>query len=1637
MSGLQDRLTTAGRSLRKTWAMAITGAMVTALAVAGTAATATTASAEQTISSDSAFKNVANRVAAGPTHMLAVQKDGTVVALGDNSSGQLGTGNLNDSMYQATKVSGLSDVVAVAADQDQSFAVKKDGTVWAWGKNKGADPYVGHDTAGTLGTGSSEDTVTTPQQVKGLSDIQSISAAGNSAFAVKKDGTLWAWGQDGVAQGPSWVGWLSVKRDGYGPTFSNWITTPQQVVTNLTDGTPITDITAVATAVDSEAGVNETLALKSDGTVWSWGFNGRFKGWNGVYPYDDQGLLGTGSEDGPIEYAKQVKSLSNITSIAAGSGQFYAANKSTTTYAWGRNNDHIIENDADMLSTPAKVTLSNAKVLAVDGRHTVIVHNDGTLSERIKGSDSKVATTKIDKDADGEDFTKVVSATVSGNDYYLAVKADGSVWLHGELGNKVKFTTTAPTKIKGVTVEAPNIDDSDNKPGNSGNTNSAKTASSYIATGRNHILAVQKNGVVAMGKNNSGQLGNGTTTDPQTPMTPVTVRGLSDVISVAANDDQSFAVKSDGTVWAWGNNTGDDRYAGDKAVGILGTGSSQAQVSTPEQVKGLTKVKSISADGHAVFALKSDGTVWAWGLNGTSTNSHPIQNLLGIKKDGSSNWVTSPQQVQNLDNVKSIATTSFDVGWNETFGVKSDGTVWAWGFNGFEKNTDGVYPRDDRGLLGTDDETNSVVAEPKQVRNLTNITSITAGTGAFYAQDESDNLWEWGQNSDHILDTNELDLIKTPTRMSIKSADKSIPVRSINADGRRVALTTTTGTVYEWGDCTKSTTPHHVAKDADGSNFNNVTTVDVGGSDYAAAYDRMAYTIAVKNDGSLWAWGNFGETDWQSEKPIQIKGVTVDAPDTGVPVSSIKISGDGVKDGKRSLDVDKSVELTATVSPTNATDKSVRWTSSDESVATVSNKGGKVTAVKPGKTTITATSVSNPKVTASIEVTVYNELQITGDGVQDGKLSLKRDQSVTLTASMSGSPVNNERLEWKSSDTDIATVDAEGKVTAKTNGKTTITATLKDNGSTKISAKLEVTVAGGGFLVERDGWQFANPDKKMKLEKEQSQRLDALEQKNPATGKVLRDAYEKENNGGGLCYGMSVLSMLIYTGQTQVQYLQGNAKATHDVKEANAFPEISYYHLLKYLPSVVAGWNTDYGTPNQMPNLWSMAETAESGGEPFGILLAYYHMGNNNEPDLNTGSSHEIVGIGAETNGKWTINNRTYTKRVRVYDPNCPTGFHPSLTCHDAQYLYVDTETGYWDYPTMNTSKPGTAAASKELGAKIVAQSLDTLTGRGITDSNGIVLHTDDKTAHGLNLSVGSAGSWSYSDLALGKASGISLVPDPDGDGQSGQNIVLPSDGGDYTLTSKAETVNYSLSNGNRYLTANVTNAGSVTFTKDANARINASNGDWTLAATDNADKDRLYTYQASGSNGGNVQLARAKDIGYILTADNLHNVKVEASNISDKKALTIDTDAKAVQIKQDGSQIQALIDKDGDGVYETVIARSGDNGGDNGKDDNGNTDNPGDNKPGDNNGGNDSKNDGDHTANNNGTGTTNGTNGNSANANGQKQDNAKSKANTNATANRIRKLARTGTPILALVTLLTCLTIAGVVTLRQRRTNH
>ncbi|MGO5288840.1 Ig-like domain-containing protein, partial [Pseudoscardovia suis] len=159
-----------------------------------------------------------------------------------------------------------------------------------------------------------------------------------------------------------------------------------------------------------------------------------------------------------------------------------------------------------------------------------------------------------------------------------------------------------------------------------------------------------------------------------------------------------------------------------------------------------------------------------------------------------------------------------------------------------------------------------------------------------------------------------------------------------------------------------------------------------------------------------------------------------------------------------SLTVGGSQQLSATVAPSNATDKTVTWKSSDSSVAMV-NANGLVKAVKVGTATITASSSNGKTATATVTVTTAS-VAVTGVSVSPSSLSLTVGNSQQLSATVSPSNATDKTVSWKSSDSSVATVDANGLVKAVKAGSATITVSSA-NGKT---ASVSVVVKAAGTV---------------------------------------------------------------------------------------------------------------------------------------------------------------------------------------------------------------------------------------------------------------------------------------------------------------------------------------------------------------------------------------------------------------------------------------------------------------------------------------------------------------------------------------------------------------------------------------------
>ena len=383
-----------------------------------------------------------------------------------------------------------------------------------------------------------------------------------------------------------------------------------------------------------------------------------------------------------------------------------------------------------------------------------------------------------------------------------------------------------------------------------------------------HVVALKSDGTLwAWGRNDIGQLGDGTTTDKSSP---IQIGTGSDWTTVVAGGRHTLALKNDGTLWAWGVNAwgnlgdgtiiaksspiqvgADSDWSGIAAGGSsysialksdgtlwawginnesqLGTSTSETCINepytlscstTPIQVGTDTNWLAIAASGHHTVALKKDGTIWAWGINSYGQ--------LGDGTSGNISNKTSPIQVGTDTNWLAIA-----VGGNHTVALKKDGTMWAWGRNNY-------------GQLG-DGTSGNIKTSPIQIGTETNWSDIATGEYHTVALKKDETMWAWGRNNFGQLGDSSTNDRSSPVQVGIETDWKAITA----AETHTIAIKND-GTMWSWGIKLHSGLEGSSIIGEDSPIQVHIDT------DWSAISAGSAHNIALKSDGSLWAWGSNG-----------------------------------------------------------------------------------------------------------------------------------------------------------------------------------------------------------------------------------------------------------------------------------------------------------------------------------------------------------------------------------------------------------------------------------------------------------------------------------------------------------------------------------------------------------------------------------------------------------------------------------------------------------------------------------------------------------------------------------------------------------------------------------------------------------
>jgi len=330
------------------------------------------------------------------------------------------------------------------------------------------------------------------------------------------------------------------------------------------------------------------------------------------------------------------------------------------------------------------------------------------------------------------------------------------------------------------------------------------------------------------GPGGSGQLAQNNQTQYSSPVLVSGTAGWTKIFKNYGDTTTISGLKSDGTIWTWGSG-GNGQLAQ----------NNRTQYSSPIQIPGTTWVVIRNGNGFS-GGLKTDGTLWTWGGNyyGQLGHNQPSNTLLSSPVQIPGSWGTT---IDSLGSGSAGMTC-----------IKADGTLWAWGYNGY-------------GGLGQNNKTN--YSSPRQVGSATDWSSVASFHSFHNGAIKTDGtLWIWGK-FDATGQNNATDY---SSPIQVPGGDTTWS--KISGATKRAFAIKTDGTLWSWGNNGNGGLGHN-------DTTNIQSPKQVPGTNWSDVVGRAyGHTLASKTDGTLWSWGNndngqLGHNNTtQRSSPVQIPG---------------------------------------------------------------------------------------------------------------------------------------------------------------------------------------------------------------------------------------------------------------------------------------------------------------------------------------------------------------------------------------------------------------------------------------------------------------------------------------------------------------------------------------------------------------------------------------------------------------------------------------------------------------------------------------------------------------------------------------------------------------------------------------------
>ena len=633
-------------------------------------------------------------------------------------------------------------------------------TLWVWGRSD----------YGQLGTNVTINRSTPVTTFAGGTNWKQVSCGSQHTAAIKTDGTLWTWG-----------------RCNFGQLGSN---------DTISRSTPVTTFAGGTNWKQVSCGYRITAAIKTDGTLWTWGEGGRI------------GINDTIIRSTPVT---TFVGGTNWKQVSCG-GQLTAAIKTDgTLWVWGQGNiGQLGTNDTISRLTPVTTFAggTNWKQVSCGGQHTSAIKTDGTLwiwglglTGRLGTNDTISRLTPVTTFAGGTNWKQVEC----GRENTAAIKTDGTLWTCGD-GRQLGRLNLTNQALTPITTFAGGT--------NWANVETDEPEELYtLSAGNNFSSAIKTDGTLwNWGRGTSGQLGTNDTISRFTPVT--TFAGGTNWKQVSCGGQHTSAIKTDGTLWTWGLGVS----------GLLGTNDTINRSTPVTTFAGGTNWKQVSCGGYHVSAIKTDGTLWNWGrgtsgqlgTNDTISRFTPVTTFAG-----GTNW----KQVS--------------CGQNHTAAIKTDGTLWTWGL--------GIYT-----ILGIN-ELNSKSTPVTTFAGGTNWKQVSCGVQHTAAIKTDGTLWTWGRLNYGTIGSN-VSITFGGTSTPVTTFAGGTDWKQVSSGSRHTAAIKTDGTLWIWG---RNTNGHLGINDT--IDRSTPVTTFAGGTNWKQVSCGGYHTLALRDDEvnkELYVFGN-------------------------------------------------------------------------------------------------------------------------------------------------------------------------------------------------------------------------------------------------------------------------------------------------------------------------------------------------------------------------------------------------------------------------------------------------------------------------------------------------------------------------------------------------------------------------------------------------------------------------------------------------------------------------------------------------------------------------------------------------------------------------------------------------------------